>query len=281
MMMSRLAAAALVATIANSLFTCPLRAEEAKTIVRSATITYYPPFSFKDEKTNELAGFDHDLAEAMVAKLGMSVEWGEFTYAQILSLAPLKTNRVDFYGTAVSDRPDRRDGGISFVDYVYEPFVFFTLRRNAAKYPDPLALCGESVAATRGDPSQAQLIQSWSDRNCAPKGKQAIKVASGENSAQNMLLLKQGRVAAAVNGAGSLAAANAAEDNPYLIIGEPLRKTMYGMGFLNKDQDFGEKLRSALQQSMDDGTYDALLKKWSLSKEVFSIGNRATINAGN
>ncbi|MGY2933053.1 ABC-type amino acid transport substrate-binding protein [Bradyrhizobium sp. GM6.1] len=155
-------------------------------------------------------GLDHDLAEAMVAKLGMSVEWEEFTYAQILGLAPLKTNRVDFYGTAVCDRPDRREGGISFVDYIYEPFVFFALRTNAAKYPDPTALCGESVAATRGDPSRSSDSKLEQPQLRSPR-QPAIKVASGENSAQNMLLLKQGRVAAAVNGAGSLAAANAAE----------------------------------------------------------------------
>ncbi|NEV02096.1 transporter substrate-binding domain-containing protein [Bradyrhizobium uaiense] len=266
--------------IASGLFAAPAAAQEPKMVLRSATITYYPPFSYKDQRTGKLTGFDHDLAVAMAGKIGATIEWEEFTYAQILSLAPLKTGRVDFYGTAVSDRPDKREGGISFVDYVFEPFVFFVLRDNAKKYPDPMALCGESVAATRGDPTQAHRIQDWSDRNCIPNGKPAINVAFGENSAQNMLLLKQGRVAGAVNGAGTLAVANSVEDHRYLIIGEPLNKTMYGMGFLNKDQELGARLRGALQQLIDDGSYNALLDKWGLSKDIFSIGSKATINAG-
>ncbi|MCK1440581.1 transporter substrate-binding domain-containing protein [Bradyrhizobium sp. 15] len=266
--------------IAAALLTSPTVAAGPKTVLRSATITYYPPFSYKDEKTDKLTGFDHELAEAMAAEIGATIEWEEFTYAQILSLAPLKTGRVHFYGTAVSDRPDKREKGISFIDYVYEPFVFFTLRENSGKYPDPMALCGESVAATRGDPTQAQRVQDWSDRNCIPNSKPPIKVATGENSAQNMLLLKQGRVAGAVNGAGSLAVANSVDGNRYLVIGEPLNKTMYGMGFLSKDREIGEKLRGGLQHLIDDGSYDALLEKWGLAEAIFSIGSKATIDAG-
>ncbi|OWO89817.1 hypothetical protein B5E41_29735 [Rhizobium esperanzae] len=265
-------------TAASCLFALNVWAGGEEVVLKAATITYYPPFSYKDEKTNELAGFDHDLAEAIAAKMGAKIEWAEFTYAQLLSLAPLKTGRVDFYGTAVTDRKDRREGGLNFVDYVYEPFVFFTLRENANKYGDPMQLCGESVATTRGDPTQADRVKTWSDANCVKNGKAAINVAFGENSANNLLLLKQGRVAGAVNGAGTLAVANQKDSNKYLVVGQPLSRNMYGMGFLSENTELGEKLKDALQTLIEEGTYDRLLEKWNLP-ESSHIG-KAEINAG-
>ncbi|MFB6453396.1 transporter substrate-binding domain-containing protein [Bradyrhizobium tunisiense] len=79
-----------------------------KKVINAATLAYYPPFEFKDPKSNELTGFDHDLFEAMAKKLGAEVKWSEFSFADLVSFAPLKTGRVDIYASgAMTDTPER------------------------------------------------------------------------------------------------------------------------------------------------------------------------------
>ncbi|WP_439397527.1 transporter substrate-binding domain-containing protein [Bradyrhizobium sp. PMVTL-01] len=82
--------------LAASLATGTVYAQDAQKVINAGTITYYPPFAFKDPKTNELMGFNHDLFEAMAKKLGAKVNWIEFKYADLASFAPLSfVNEVD------------------------------------------------------------------------------------------------------------------------------------------------------------------------------------------
>ncbi|UPJ79362.1 transporter substrate-binding domain-containing protein [Bradyrhizobium sp. 183] len=44
------------------------RAEEPAKTINAATISYYPPYAFKDLKSGELQGFDIDLFNALAEK---------------------------------------------------------------------------------------------------------------------------------------------------------------------------------------------------------------------
>ena len=77
--------------------------------------TTYPPMAFKDPKTNERAGFNVELVNAIAKELGISVKWEEMSFEQLMT--SLTTGRIDMIGTAISDLPSRREK-LTFVDYL-------------------------------------------------------------------------------------------------------------------------------------------------------------------
>lgn len=263
--------------IASSLVGGAASAESAKKIIDAAISPIYPPFEFKDPASNQLTGFDYDLLNAIAEKAGMTVNWVETAYEQLGSFAPLKTKRVDIYGSAMSDTPERRKTGVSFIDYAYEPWYFYTLKANADKFRSLDALCGKRIATTRSSTMQAGLVTKWSEANCTGAGKSAVVLVSSDNTAQSRLMLKQDRVDAGIIGAGALEYSNRVEGTVFMSIGKPLFKNMFGMAFIN--EELGQSLKKALDELIADGGYVKLLHKWDLPVEDSSIG-QATINAG-
>lgn len=266
--------------LAVSLATGTACAQVSQKVINAGNIIYYPPFSFKDPKTNELTGFGPDVFEAMAKKVGAKVNWSEFSYAQLTSFAPLKTGRVDIYGgVPMSDTPERRENGVSFIDFVYEPYVLCILSANADQFRSFDAMCGKRVATTRSSPGSAELVNQWSEENCTKAGKPAVVVIGSDSSATSELMLKQGRADASLTGAGSLANSNKVQGNVYTTFGKPLNKNMYGMAFLNENKELGEALKKALDELIADGTYVQLLHKWGLPDDS-SIGQASSLNAG-
>lgn len=190
-------------------------------------VTYYPPLEFKDPKSGELTGFDHDLFEAMAKKVGATVNWSEFTFTELLTFAPLKTGRVDIYASGpMTDTPERRqDNSVSFLDFVYEPYFFITLGTKAAHFKSMDALCGKKVAATRASTMTVALVNKWSEENCTKSGKPAVVLVGTAGTPESSLSLKQGRVDAFVNGAGSTGILNKGEGNIYCLLESLYRRT--------------------------------------------------------
>lgn len=268
--------------LAASLANGTAYAQPTKKVINAATIAYYPPFEFKEPKSGELMGLDHDLFEAMAKKAGAKVNWTEFSFADLTSFAPLKTGRVDIYASgAMTDTPERRENGVSFLDYVYESSFFVTLSANADQFKNPEALCGRNVATTRASLTlSTPVVDKWSEDNCTKAGRPAVVLVGTSGTPESSLSLKQGRVSAFINGSGSTVNLNKEESNIYLTVGKPLRKSMYGMAFLNENKDLGEALKKALDELIADGTYAQLLQKWGLPVEDSSIGQTSSINAG-
>ena len=79
--------------------------------------------AYKDPKSNERIGFNVDLVERLAKEIGVSVEWEEMSFEQLMT--SLTTGRIDMIGTAISDLPSRREK-LTFVDYLVtgaQPFT--------------------------------------------------------------------------------------------------------------------------------------------------------------
>lgn len=238
-------------------------AQSAKKVINVTTITNYPQFEFKDA-SGKLVGLDIDIFNAMAAKMGAEVNWIESSFDQLISFAPIKTKRADVIIAAMTDTPERR-ANASFLDYVYVNQVLFTLRTNIDRFPNMEAVCGKSVAASRTSVVEMGAVEKWSEENCTKASKPAINLVPGEGTPQNRLMVKQGRVEAALTSDATIAYQNMLEGNQYVTFGKPLVKTMYGIGFLKDDPQFGDALKKALAAIIADGTYGQLLRKWNLT----------------
>ncbi|WP_439397566.1 transporter substrate-binding domain-containing protein [Bradyrhizobium sp. PMVTL-01] len=261
---------------ALSLFAGAAYAQNSPRVITAANITTFPPFAYKDPQTGEFAGFDRDIFEAMAKKVGATVKWEFFDWKDLVSFAPLKTGRVDLYGGGgIQGDPKRRELGVNFIDYVYDPYVLFVLKANADLTKAPEALCGKRVVTYRGSPGTTTVVNKWSEEVCTKAGKPSlvqVEISGGTPMAK--LELQQGRVDIAVSGAGTVAYSNLSEGDIYATVPRTLARAVWGMAFLNRE--LGESLQKALNELIADGTYAELLKKWHLPADS-SIG-KATIN---
>lgn len=236
-------------------------AQGTKTVINAATVPKYPPFEFKDPASGKLIGFDVDIVDAIAAKIGIKVKWIDSSFDQLIS--SIETKRADIMVAGMADTPERR-ASVSFLDYLHANSVFFTLRANAARFPDINALCGKRVATARRTIWPA-AIEKWSDDHCTAAGKPAVIVVGTDGSPDTRLQLNQGRADAAVQGAETIPYQNTIEGNRYVILGKPFLVQQMGLGFAKDDSPFGQKLKQALAALIADGTYQELLRKWDLT----------------
>lgn len=75
-----------------------------KEVVRVGTESTYPPYEFRD-KDNNLQGFDIELTEYLVGKLGKKVEWVDMPFDSLIPA--LLTGKIDLIAAGMSATPER------------------------------------------------------------------------------------------------------------------------------------------------------------------------------
>ncbi len=264
-----LALSCLAVTLPAAAQTLPARIAQNGGTLRIAVSPTYPPLETRDPATNALAGFDIDLGEALAKQLGAKAAWQESTFAQLIP--SLQTGRADMILSGISDLPARRDS-MDFVDYLNTGAQVFVLKDSAATTMD--ALCGKKVGTVRSTNYPA-FIAAWSTAHCEQAGKPAIEVVGVDRGPLVWTEMKQDRVDAGVQGSETLPALLQAEPDTYRIVGAPFTKNYQGIAIAKADTPLRDGVLMALNALYADGTYAALIKKWSLET---SAALAATVN---
>ncbi|CAI8983883.1 MULTISPECIES: ABC transporter substrate-binding protein [Pseudomonas] len=237
-----------------------------------AIMPNYPPMDFKDPATNTLTGLDYDLGNALAERLGVKIKWQETGFEQMINA--LTTERVDMVLSGMTDTAERQ-ASVTFVDYFTSGPQFYTLQKNTATN-EIIDLCGKKVGTSRRTTFPAE-IAAWSKANCEAAGKPAINVIGTEGSADARAQLRQSRIDAAMQGSETLSYLKTQEKDMYKTVGQPISVQFTGLGVSKKKPELSAAVKVALQSMVDDGSYNAILKKWDL--ELGAI-KEVTINAG-
>ena len=83
----------------------------------------YPPMEYNDAGSEELKGFDIDLARAIGDRLGLKVEFQNVEFPQLIP--QVVTGRSDMVMTAFSDKVERQ-AQLDFIDYFKTGNVFYS-----------------------------------------------------------------------------------------------------------------------------------------------------------
>ena len=227
-----------------------------------ATQPNYPPIAFKDPATNKLAGFDIEVGEAIAKELGVTVEWQETAFAQMLP--SLQTGRVDMVMAGMSDLPARRET-VDFVDYMVSGAQYYTVTAFAGTIKTPEDLCGKSVGASRST-NWPRQIGEWSEANCVAKGKPAMIVVGTEGSVDARTQLKTQRLQGGVQGSETMSHFQKLEPNTYIPLGKPFTRSLTGIPFAKTAEggQLRDAVKGALERLQANGGYDALIKKYGL-----------------
>ena len=255
-----------IRTFAALLLLCgAAQAAEVPPAVRAAgtlhlsTNAVYPPMEYKDPATDQLAGLDIDLGQALAAKLGLAAAWQESAFEQLIP--SLATGRTDFILSGLSDLPARREA-MDFIDYMRSGAQFYTLAASTAQ--TPADLCGHRVGTSRSTSFPAEIAR-FSAAACEAAGKPAIAVVPAESTADARSQLKQGRIDAAVQGSETIPYAMSLEPGAYRAVGQPFSAVLQGIAFRKADAGFRDAVADALAALIADGSYGRIMAKWGLS----------------
>jgi polar amino acid transport system substrate-binding protein len=236
----------------------------------------YAPMEMFDAKNNPI-GFDVDLANAIGAKLGVKILFQKQAFDTIIP--SLQAAKHDIAMSSLSDTLDRQKV-LDFVDYFNGGASILVSKGNPNGIKSISDLCGKPVAAEAAT-WEVDLLKTTSD-DCIKAGKQAVQTMAlpGDTDAQNAV--RSGKAVAYL--ADSQLAAytvKIAGDGKYFdLVIDPANPYGYdsgliGVGVLKANTGLTKAIQAAVQSLMDDGTYDALLKKWNL--ESFKVDS-ATLN---
>lgn len=193
----RLLALTAIAAIALPLVACSTGAPEPGAsasdddygLVTPGTLTVategtYRPFTFHDEGSGDLVGFDVEIIEAVAEKLGLEVEFRETEWDAIF--AGLDSGRFDVIANQVSINPEREAKYLFSEPYTVSPGVIVVEEDDdsISSFDD---LAGKTTAQS--------LTSNWYEL----AQESGAQVEAVEGWAQAVDLLRQGRVDATIN----------------------------------------------------------------------------------
>ena len=240
----------------------PERIAKAK-VIKIAVNAIYPPMEFKDPETAKLIGFDVDLGNAIARQLGVTLDWQESAFEQLIP--SVTTGRVDMILSGLNDRPARRET-LDFIDYLNSGVQFYTLA-STADVNAPIDLCGKTIGTSRSTAFPAE-IKTWSDTNCVAADKAPITVEGTSDNAAARAQLKQGRFAGGAQGSETVPYTMTLEPNTYKPVGLPFGGAQQGMAFAKTDTQLRDAVLGAFKKVVADGTYASIVAKWNLQSSA-------------
>ncbi len=253
----------------------PKRIADAGRLV-IGTSPNYPPITYKDPYSMRLTGFDIELGEAIARELGVSVEWSEIAFAQMLPA--LKTGRIDMILAFMADT-EERSKTFDFVDYLRSVAVV-SVRASDAATASLTGLCGKRVGASRAGTWPGDIAK-WSAMHCEAKDKPAVVVSGTEGSFDARMQLKMGRLDAAIHGSETLDYFEKLDPGLYVPIGSPFASKLVGIPFLktNEGNALRDAVKAALERLKAAGTYRAIVSKYGVETgalETFTINGKSS-----
>ena len=265
------------AAAANPLFAkLPASVQSSKQIKIGSDIEY-APIEFYKEGTQETQGVDWDLAQALGDKLGVKVTFVDDTdFAGIIGA--LNAGRFDAVMAAMNDTSERRGKGVDFIDY-FKAGSSILVQKGNPKHVQSLGdLCGQTVSVQKGTVQDTDILAPQ-EAACQKAGKQ-MNVLRLEKDTDALQQVKNGRAVADLQDF-PVAAYNAQTSGngaDFEVTGNQVGDVgQYGIAVPTANAQLRDALQSALKAAIDDGTYDKVLAKWSVSSGALKT---ATINGG-
>ena len=153
-------------------------------VVRVGTEGTYPPFTYRDPRSNQLTGFDIEVIEAVAKQAGWKLDFVTSTFDAVFPA--LDSKRIDVVANQVTINPERQARYAFSEPYTYSRGVIVVAK-------------GTTGITTLGDLKGKTTAQSETSNWAQVARDAGAKVQSVEGFAQAAALLKQGRVDAIVN----------------------------------------------------------------------------------
>lgn len=226
----------------------------------------YPPLEFFGEGSATPQGFDVDLAHAIAKRLGVQARFVNFTDLEGL-LPALVAGRFDVVMSGMSDSPEHRAAGVSFIDYLLSGTSILVPKGNPKAVQSLDDLCGQTVAVQKDTEQDTRAVPDQSAA-CRAAGRPEVNAVALASDAGALEQLRRGRVAAVLTDAAvaGYSAKTSAGGTEFDETGTPSGGGTYGIAVGARSIELRDALVKALVAVMAAGTYRTLLEKWGLTR---------------
>lgn len=244
--------ASLAIFVAASLPLAPARADDLQKIESAGKMSIalsgaFPPFSFVDEN-NKVVGFDVDVGTEIAKRLKVQPEIVTTAWDGII--AGLVTGRYDTIIGSMSITEERKKA-VDFVGPYYRSGLAVFVKKGAGVNSFD-ALKGKTVGVTLGE-----AAEQWA------REQDMFEIRTYKGLPEMLLDLNAGRVDAIVADDVPVFVAIDKSDAPVEQVKDD-RMPRYDIGIaIRKDNpDLAAAMQKALDDMMNDGTYETISKKW-------------------
>jgi cystine transport system substrate-binding protein len=208
----------------------------------------YRPFSYHDEGSGELTGYDVELIEAVASELGVDAEFQETQWDAIF--AGLEAGRFDVIANQVSITPEREEAYTFSTPYAVSTGVIVVRADN-----DSIT----SFESLEGERTAQSLTSNW----YALAEESGATIEAVEGWAQAVALVEQGRVDATIN--DTLTFLDYAQNNDasnLKVAAETEDQSRSAFVFRKGSTALAEAVDEALADLAEDGTLTEISEKY-------------------
>jgi len=223
-------------------------ASGSEEVLRVATEGTYSPFSFHDPSSNELTGYDVEVAEAVAEELGMEVEFSETQFDAIF--AGLEAERYDVIANQIGVNPEREQKYLFSTPYTYSNGVVITRADD-----DSVSSLADIAGKTSAQSTTSNFAEIATEAGA--------QIEAVEGFTQAITLLKQSRVDVTVNDSlAFLEYQKTTGDEDVKVAAEIDDQSRSAFAFRKDSADLQARVDEALETLRADGTLAEISEKY-------------------
>jgi polar amino acid transport system substrate-binding protein len=211
----------------------------------------FPPMGFRDSKTNELVGFDIDLAREAAKRLGVEVEFKPIDWNA--KEAELNSKRIDALWNGLTITEKRKEQIAFTAPYLENRQIIIVTAKSPVKTKADLA--GKVVGVQEGS-SAVDAVE----KDAAGKTLKELR-KFGDNVAA-LMDVSNGRLDALVVDEVVGRYYTAKKPDEYVVLEEHFGTEEYGVGVRKDDTALLGKLDKALGDMKKDGAAERISTQW-------------------
>lgn len=220
----------------------------------------YPPYAYFEG--DNPAGFDPDITAAIAEEMGVTVEYKDTRFEQLIP--GLQSGQFDVIASALYITSERAQE-VDFIPY-FSTGNSILVREGDAPLETAADLCGKVVSVIKGG-DIVQRLREDASTACTDAGSEPIDVREFTTDPEATQAMVSGQVDAQVTDAG---VASTLGDNADVAVEITSTDLLYpipvGLGVEKGNAELVEKLETALQALKDNGTYAELLEQYNLAE---------------
>ena len=238
----------IAASCALALVTGTTQAQERD--LRIAFDVPYEPFEYKNEN-GELIGFEVELAEAMCEEMNANCE---FVIQAWDGMIPgLLARKFDLIMSSMSITPERAERVLFSEPYYNTPGGWFAREGFSTDVTDRAAMKGKIVGVQRGTTMDTHVTENMG----------GIVTIKRYTTADDMVLDLEGQRLDVVFVDYPVGEQTILTKEGFKEVGEPVKLGEgVGVAMRKRDTDLAKEVNAALATLKEDGTYDAIMKKY-------------------
>ncbi|MFD1426767.1 cystine transport system substrate-binding protein [Kroppenstedtia sanguinis] len=215
--------------------------------IRIGTEGNYKPFSFREEKSNKLTGYDVDVAREVAKRMGVKAKFVETSWDSMLT--GLSTGRFDLVANEVGIKEERKKK-FDFSQPYSISYATIVVHQDNKEIRDIADVKGKRAAQTPTS-NYGQMAQDA-----------GAEIVSYEDMMTAMRDVAAKRADLSFNDRLAIAEMMKTVDLPLKTVGKPMEKSESAFPVPKGNKELLQEIDKALDEMRKDGTLTKISEKW-------------------